>query len=96
MQRTFKIGDTIKIRDRLFDDDGNAIDISGYTIRSIFKKSTTELVGTIQRPDDFTVISVFDTTDYEVGNYQTDIRFTIGDESYSSPTQLVILEEGIS
>lgn len=92
----FKVGDTIKVVSILKEDDGTPINISTKTVRSVLKKGLVEIVGTVSLLDNFTVQSIFQTTTAEAGRYQTDIRFTEGTESFSTPIVMVELVEKVS
>jgi len=94
----FKIGDTIKVVSRLYDDSGIALNISNKTIRSVLKPtiSQTEIVGVVTKLDDFTVLTVFDTSTCSVEKYRTDIRFSENGESFSTPVIIFDIVERVS
>jgi len=92
----FKIGDTIKVVSRLFEDDGTPFPINTKVIRSVLKKGAEEIVGVNQLVDNFTVTTIFQTNAASTGRYQTDIRFTEGTESFSTPVVVVDLGPRIS
>ena len=96
MQNVFKISDTIKIVSRLFDDNDVPFDISSFNVRSVLKNGPFEITGVIQRPDNFTVISIFNTSSATRGKYQTDIRFSNLSESFSTPIIVVELVDRVS
>jgi len=95
---SFKVGDTIKVVSRLYEDDGVSFDISDLTVRSVLKLESVEIVGVTTLIDDFTLQTVFDTTSATRGQYQTDVRFTNPStgQSFSTPTQVVDLQARIS
>lgn len=94
----FKIGDTIKVVSRLYDDSGIALNISNKIIRSVLKPtiSQTEIVGVVTKLDDFTVLTVFDTSTCSVEKYRTDIRFSENGESFSTPVIIFDIVERVS
>lgn len=92
----FKVGDTIKVVSRLYEDNGTSVDISAKTILSVLKRGEVEIVGINQLTDDFTLLTIFNTTGIAVGKYQTDIRFSKGSESFSTPTVVVDIQPRIS
>lgn len=96
MQPAYKIGDTIKVVSRLYEDDGTAFDISTKTVRSVLKKDLEEIVGVNQMIDAFTVVTTFSTATATVGKYQTDVRFTEGSESFSTPIVVVDIGARVS
>ena len=92
----FKIGDTIKVVSRLFEDDGTPIALNTKTIRSVMKKGTQEIVGSNQLPNNFTLINIFQTTEMTPGKYQSDVRFTESGESFSTPAVVIEIIERVS
>jgi hypothetical protein len=92
----FKIGDTIKIVSRLRKEDGTYLDISQKTIRSVLKRNEVEAVGVVQLLDATTIRTVFDTSEMLSGKYQTDIRLTESDDSFSTPTIVIDLQPKVS
>lgn len=92
----FKIGDTIKVVSRLKEDDGTPVDLTTKTILSVLKRGDVEITGVNQLTDDFTLLTIFSTTGILIGKYQTDIRFTEGSESFSTPTVVVDIQPRIS
>lgn len=99
MTEQFKIGDTIKIVSRLYENDGTGIDISSKTIRSVLKNQLLEIVGVTQLLDNFTLMTVFSTasiTEATKGKFQTDIRFTENGESFSTPTNVIEITTRVS
>jgi hypothetical protein len=92
----FKVGDTIKVVTRLKEDNGTPIGISTKTILSVLKRGEVEISGVSQLTDNFTLVTVFNTTGVAVGKYQTDVRFTEGTESFATPTVVVQIDPRIS
>lgn len=95
MSNLFKIGDTIKIVSRLYDE-GIAIDVSTKTVRSVLKFNNLEIVGVISRLDNYTVMSVFSTSGATPGKYKSDIRFSENGESFSTPTLVIQIDTQVS
>ena len=96
MSPVFKIGDTIKVTSRIRLDDGSYLDFTGKTLRSVFKNESNEFLGTTTLLDRFTAQTIFQTSSYPKGKYQTDLRATDGSESFATPTVIVILGGRIS
>ena len=96
MNPIFKIGDTIRVLSRIRLDDGTYLDLTGKTLRSVFKGATQEFLGTTSLIDAFTAQAVFQTTNFPKGKYSTDLRVTDGIDSFASPTVVVTLAEKIS
>jgi hypothetical protein len=94
---SYKIGDTVKVVTKLFEDDDTPINISGMTVRSVLKKNLQEIIGENTKPDNFTVVTIFQLTpDISVGDFETDVRFSRSGESFATPTVTVEVGKRVS
>ena len=97
MNPYFKIGDTIKVLSRIrLDDNGAYLDLTGKTLRSVFKSDAAEFVGTVTLVDQFTAQAIFQTSTYQKGKYVTDLRVTDGPNSFASNSVVVTLGDRVS
>jgi len=96
MNPAFKIGDTIRVLSRIRLDDGTYLDLTGKTLRSVFKNDANEFVGTVTLLDQFTAQAIFQTSTYHKGKYITDLRVTDGSDSFASNSVIVTLGDRVS